>query len=116
MAKARDFYVQKDSFFILSDITKEFMQKHNLPGTVAQFKARVVCTVPYKTVYTGCFNTSTKVYRISDFTQKQMSTADIIQIYSGVATPVPLAGNIPGFCDSLFSPGNMSRFGRLVLW
>ena len=78
MAKARDFYVQKDSFFILSDITKEFMQKHNLQGTVSQFKARVVCAVPYKTVYTGCFNTPTKVYRIADFTQKQMSTADII--------------------------------------
>ncbi len=77
MAKARDFYVQKDSFFILSDITKEFMQKHNLPGTVSQFKARVVCTVPYKTVYTGCFNTPTKVYRIADFKQQQMSISGI---------------------------------------
>ena len=78
MAKARDFYVQKDSFFILSDITKEFMQKHNLPGTVSQFKARVVCSVPFSTVKTGIFGTLTKVYRIADFTQKQMSTADII--------------------------------------
>lgn len=78
MAKARDYFVQKDSFFILTDITKEFMQKHNFPGTVAQFKAKVLCTVPFKVVRTGPYDRLTKVYRIADFTQKQMSTADII--------------------------------------
>lgn len=78
MAKARDFYVQKDNFFILSDVTKEFMQKHNLSGTVSQFKAKVLCTVPVKTVYTWIYNKPTKVYRISDFKYQQMSTEDII--------------------------------------
>lgn len=77
MAKARDFYVQKDSFFILSDITKEFMQKHNFPGTVAQFKAKVLCTVPFKVVRTGPYDRLTKVYRITDFKQQQMSISCI---------------------------------------
>lgn len=78
MAKARDYYVDKDKFFIISDVNKAFMEKHGLTGTVTQFKALVVCTVPYKTVRTGIFDKVTKVYRISDFKYKQMSTADII--------------------------------------
>lgn len=77
MAKARDFYVQKDSFFVLSDINKDFLKKHNLPGTVSQFKARVVCSVPFSTVRTGIFGTLTKVYRIADFKQQQMSISGI---------------------------------------
>lgn len=77
MNKAQDYYAQKDKFFILSDITKEFMQRHNIPGTISQFKAKVVCSIPYKIVYTGIFGKRTKVYCIEDFTQKQMSTADI---------------------------------------
>ncbi len=76
MTKARDYFVQKDKFFIFSDITKEFMQKHNIPGTVARFKAKVICTVPFKIVQTGIFNKRTKVYQLSDFTQ-QMSETDI---------------------------------------
>lgn len=78
MNKARDYYVDKDKFFILSDVNKSFMEKHNIPGTVAQFKARVLCTIPYKTVRTGIFDKATKVYRVSDFKYQQMSTLDII--------------------------------------
>lgn len=77
MAKARDYFVQKDSFFILTDITKEFMQKHNFPGTVTQFKAKVLCTVPFKVVRTGPYDRLTKVYRIADFKQQQMSISGI---------------------------------------
>lgn len=69
MSKARDYFVDKDKFFILSDVNKSFMQKHNLPGTVAQLRARVVCTIPFKTVRTGIFDKVTKVYRVSDFQQ-----------------------------------------------
>lgn len=78
MTKARDYYVDKDKFFILSDINKSFMEKHSLPGTVAQFKAKVVCIAPFKTVRTGIFDKPTKVYRISDFKTQQLSTADIM--------------------------------------
>lgn len=80
MNKARDYYVDKDKFFILSDINKSFMEKHNLPGTVTQFKAIVSCSVPFKTVRTGIFDKTTKVYRISDFKYKQMSMPDIRNI------------------------------------
>ena len=77
MNKARYYYVQKDKFFIFSDITKDFMKKHNLPGTVAQFKALVACSIPFGIVKTGIFDKHTKVYRIADFSFKQTSIDEL---------------------------------------
>lgn len=77
MCKARDYYAQKDKFFIFSDITKDFMQKHNLPGTVTQFKALVTCSKPCGIVRTGIYDRHTKVYRIADFKFKQTSIDEL---------------------------------------
>jgi len=69
--RARDSYVQKDKFFILSDINARFMKKHNIPGTIEEFKDIVRESRPYKQVFAGCgpFMKKTKVYYIEDYKQ-----------------------------------------------
>ena len=70
---AFDYYWQhsdRENFFILSDINSNFMKKHNLGGTVKEFKNKVRKSQPFTRVRTGSANynyRSTPLYRVSDF-------------------------------------------------
>jgi len=72
-AKAFDYYWQhsdRDNFFILSEVNSTFMKKHNLTGSVKDFKNKVRHSKPYTRVRTGSASynyRSTPIYRVTDF-------------------------------------------------
>lgn len=72
-AKAYDYYWQhsdRDNFFILSDVNSRFMKKHNLSGSVKDFKDKVRKTKPFTKVKTGSASYNyrfTPIYRVTDF-------------------------------------------------
>ncbi len=76
-AKAFDYYYRhsdRDNFFILSDVNAKFMKKHNLAGSVKDFKDKVRKSEPFTRVLTGSagYNfRSTPLYRITDFQNKK---------------------------------------------
>ena len=72
-AKAYDYYwhhSDRDNFFILSDVNSRFMKRHNLSGSVKDFKDKVRKSKPYTKVKTGSANYNyrfTPIYRVTDF-------------------------------------------------
>ena len=72
-AKAFDYYWQlsdRDDFFILSDVNSRFMKRHNLNGSVKDFKDKVRKSKPYTKVKTGSASYNyrfTPIYRVTDF-------------------------------------------------
>ena len=72
-SKAFDYYwshSDRNNFFILSEVNSHFMKKHNLNGTVKDFKDKVRKSKPFTRVKTGSASynyRSTPIYRVTDF-------------------------------------------------
>ncbi len=71
--KAFDHYYQlldRDDYFILSDINSRFIKRNSFSGTIKDFKEKVRKSKPYTKVVTGGTRypmRKTPLYRISDF-------------------------------------------------
>ena len=71
--KASDYILNKEEYFYISEIDKDFLKRHKINMTIKQFKNFVRTCTPYDTVLTGGFRhemRATKLYKMSEIKKK----------------------------------------------